>query len=87
MYVDESQISDTSDVALQDKLFTESEIRTIIRKRILSEGGPRHVGKILGISPSYVSRASLGLKPIGPKLLELFGYEKISAYRLRETKP
>lgn len=84
MYVETSCASGLTDVAPQHRLYTESEIQIIIRNRIAFAGGPRRVGRMLGVSPSYVSRVALGFKPIGPKILELFGYEKVSAYRIKQ---
>lgn len=87
MYIDESCAGGLSDVAEPYRMYTDAEIQRIIRDRVLQAGGVRRVGEMLGISPSFVCQASLGHRPISPKILKLFGYERIFGYRLKETKP
>jgi len=60
---------------------TDDKLIDLLRREIAAAGGQSAFARKAGISPQYISEVLRWNKPIGPRLLDALGIEKIITYR------
>ena len=69
---------------MEGNAMTEEEVRMLLRNRCKKAGSQRAYAKQIGVSESDISLILSGKRLTSKRLLEAFGLEKITTYRLKD---